>query len=334
MRITRDALLKLARDTVTKRLAPDSNVIAVFLVGSVLHEPAFLGSTTDIDLLVIYDGPPLREREVIKLSNEIHIDIFYEDTALYAQPRELRSDPWRGFTMWDPLLLHEKTKFFEYTQAIVRSQFDDPLNLLNRARAFANPARTAWNDMQFSDGDIPIADYLAALEKAVNAVAVLTGAPLPERRLLAEFPARAQAAGLDDLSSLLLTALGALQTNPDLLRGWLPAWEAAFSFVAENHLDARLHAARLGYYKGAIDEYLSGDFPLSALWPLLSTWVRAAGLVEFEAEHKANWTEVCSTLGLTPARIAARLDTLDQFLDAVEEKLEQIASENGLEPQM
>src|SRR3954463_4955118 len=100
MRITRDALLKIAKDTTEKTLAPNKNVTAVFLLGSMLSDNPFMGGTTDVDLLVIYNGEPPDTQELIKLSNDFHVDIRYESASLYAQPRELRGDPWRGHAMW------------------------------------------------------------------------------------------------------------------------------------------------------------------------------------------------------------------------------------------
>jgi hypothetical protein len=329
MRTTRDALLKIARDTAEKAFIPNPNITAAFLVGSMLSENPFMGSTADIDLLVIYNGIPPREREIIKLSNDIHLDIRYESAELYAQPRELRGDPWRGYNMWDPLLLHQKARFFEYTQSIVRSQFDEPANRLKRAYAFSAPARTAWTEMQLDPASAQPLKLLNAAADAANTVAVLSGAPIPERRLLAEFPARANKLENPELVKGLLDIIAA-QVTVDFVREWLPAWEAAFIAGGYKPVEARVHIARLGYYKAAIQTLLESDFPLAAVWPMLFTWALAAETGNLTSEHKRAWAKALAQLKLDSSGMTERLDALDHFLDILEETLEQIVAKNGL----
>ncbi len=329
MRVTRDTLLKLAKETVQKRFVPDRNVTAVFLVGSMRAENAFWGQAADIDLLIIYNGEPPREREILKLTNEIHLDLAFENSKHYAQPRDLRGDAWRGWALWDPTLLHEKGRFFEYTQAILRSQFDDPVNLLKRAYFFSAPARTAWTEMMLAPEDAEPLKYLSAVADAANAFAVLTGEPLSERRLFADFPARAQKLGNAELVKLLLGTLGG-QMNVDFIRAALPTWEAAFIAAAQKPLDLRIHPARLAYYKSALETLLAGDFPLAAGWPLLFTWALAADSDNLSPEQAAAWAETRATLGLDSAGMESRLQALDALLDVLEETLEQTASKYGV----
>lgn len=329
MRITRDALLKIAKDTAEKTFAPDRNATAVFLVGSMLSEDPFMGGSADVDLLVIYQGNPPAEREITKLSNDFHIDIRYEPAGLYAQPRELRGDPWRGHTMWNPTLLHQKGRFFEYTQSILRAQFDEPANVLKRAYAFSSPARTAWSAMQFDPKNVEPLALLTAATDAANAVAVLSGPPLPERRLLAEFPARAQNIENPDFVKSLLDVV-ARQINVDFVREWLPAWEEAFSSAGQAPLDMSLHIARFGYYKAAISTLLESDFPLAAAWPMIHTWARAAEAGNFTSEHSRAWNKVLALLGLDPVGMPERVEALDRYLDVLEETLEHTAASSGL----
>jgi len=320
MRITRDLLLKLCRETVEKRFKPDPAVTAVFLVGSVRPENATIAPVSDVDLLVIPQDEPLREREINKLSNEIHFDIRYEPASAYAQPRELRRDPWRGWTLWNPLLLHEKGRFFEYTQAILRAQFDDPANILARARALAEPAREGWTAMQFS-GAPALKDYLQALENAANAVAALSGLPLTTRTFLSSFRARAEAAGRPEWNETLLALSGARSIDAETLNAWIPAWETAFSRAQAN---PEFHPARLGYYKAGIQTPLMGAQPSAGLWPLLVSWA------QFADENDPAWQETRRALGLDAAGLALRLQGLDAYLDELEESLEAYAAHNGL----
>lgn len=329
MRIKRDLLIKLARDTVDKRFKTDPGVVAVFLVGSVLRDEPLLGGATDIDLLVITKNEPDIPREVAKLSNEIHIDILFEQEALYAKPRELRSDPWRGWTMWDPLLLHEKGKFFEYTQSSLRAQFEEPVNLLARAQAFSVPAREAWASMQLG-GEPTLAEYLPAVENAANALAVLTGFPLAERRFLLEFPQRAALAGHPELSDTLLAMIGGLDLTPETLRAWLPAWEDAFNQAAQSAFDTRIHSFRLAYYKQSLLSLLESEIPVSALWPMLQTWALAAESGSWDETHLQAWDAVLQTLGLDSQGLDLRLQGMDHYLDVLEELLDELSAQYGL----
>lgn len=314
MRITRDLLLKLCREMVEKRFAPDPNITAVFLVGSLREEKNPLPASTDIDLLVITKDEPLREREIVKLSPEIHYDIRFEAASLYAQPRELRRDPWRGWTMWDPLLLHEKGRFFEYTQAILRSQFDDPANILARARALAEPARQQWTELQFS-GAPSLTGYLTALENTANAVAALSGVPLTVRQVLAGFPARAEAAGRPEWAERLRALSGAASISAENLQTWLPAWQQMYQHQAQGE---EFHPARQAYFNSAIAAGLDG------LWPLLVSWNALA------EDNDPLWLEAKHSLGLDPEGLELRLNGLDTLLDELEESLEAYARLNSI----
>jgi len=314
MRITRDLLLKLCRETVEKRFQPDPNITAVFLTGSLRDENLPLRPITDIDLLVITKDAPLREREIVKLSAEVHFDLRFEPASLYAQPRELRRDPWRGWTMWDPLLLHEKGRFFEYTQAILRSQFDDPVNILARARALAEPARAAWTAMQLESAP-SLTNYPQALENTANAVAALSGVPLTVRRLLDDFPARAEAAGRPEWTEHLQALCGAASISAESLQQWLPAWRQTYQEQARAE---EFHPTRLAYFSSAIEAGIGG------LWPMLISWNALA-----EPNDPA-WMEAQRALGLDAAGLELRLNGLDALLDELEESLEAYARLNGV----
>ncbi len=330
MRITRDILLKQAKDFTDKRLAPDRNVTAAFLIGSLRPEETPLSPILDIDLLVIYNGEPPRTREIVKLSNEIHLDVMYENAKTYAQPRELRGDPWRGWQMWDPHLLHQKGRFFEYTQSIVRAQFDDPENILKRCRAFSVPARQAWSEMVFDPETASPLKILAAAGNAANALATLAGPPLPERSLFSNFPARAAALGLPEMTGkLLATITGSLDAN--LIRQALPAWEACFKAATRAPLDLRIHATRLEYYRNAIESQLKGEMPAAAFWPLLHTWALSMQSGMSSPAEQDAWEGFLRQIGLDPATAGERVEALDTFLDMLEETLEQAAAESGLE---
>ena len=330
MRFTHEALIKLTKETVEKRFAHDINVTAVFLIGSMRPDHVVVENAADVDLLVLHNGELPRDREIIKLSNEYHLDILYEPASLYAQARELRAEGWRGWIMWDPRLLYQKGRFFEYTQSVVRAQFEEPVNIIKRSHYFADPARAVWAEMQnYPENTRPLKVLMCAYQ-AANSLASLSGPPIPERKLLAELPERASRLELSEMTQTLFASVAG-NVSVETIRGWLPAWERAFMAAAKSPADLRLHPARLAYYKTAIEEQLSGNLPRAALWPMLLTWALAAENESFTDEETQTWNSVCAEAGLDAAGVPDRLQALDVFLDGMEEILDQLTQDNGLQ---
>ena len=201
---------------------------------------------------------------------------------------------------------------------MVRAQFDDPANVIKRARYFAEPARQAWSEMNFDIASASPLKLLTAAYQAANAVASLNGAPIPERRLLAEFPARAKSLEQDYLIQSLFSAI-AKNVSVETILHRLAGWEAAFQAAAQSPADLRLHSARLAYYKSAIESQLTSDLPRAALWPMLHTWALAAENGSFDDEQIRIWGGVCSEMGLDAVALPERLHSLDVFLDSLEE---------------
>jgi len=75
MRITREALMKVVRDTVTQRLRTDRSIVSIYLTGSLLEEEYLLGGAADIDLVIVHNDYPGPEREIVPLTDTVHLDI-------------------------------------------------------------------------------------------------------------------------------------------------------------------------------------------------------------------------------------------------------------------
>ena len=97
MRITRDFLLKIARDTAAQRKRSEPDLQAVFLMGSVLEEEPLLGGTTDIDLMLVHKYFAPIERETLPLTPELSLDIYHKTLDDYAHLRKLRQDALLGY---------------------------------------------------------------------------------------------------------------------------------------------------------------------------------------------------------------------------------------------
>ena len=331
MRITRSTLHKIAKDTVTQRVKTDSSIMAALLVGSTLAEDPFIGHTTDIDIVFVCINEPETARQIVKLTNEISLDLYFVESTAFEPPRKLRTDPLLGYVMYDSLPLFETQHFFEYTQAIVRAGFDDPVNVLARARKHSVPARELWMQLTLSGSSRPgdVLKYLKAVYHTANAVAGLNGPPLTDRRFLIEFEDRARIIGRPDLHAALLNLLGAPAISSGELLAILPAWATAYH-AAGDGADFTIHPDRIAYNRSALEAMLQGDKPLSALWLLIHTWAAAsASLPEYGPEY-VSWKTVFDRLGLVGDGFEEKIQALDRFLDATEELLDTISADNGL----
>jgi hypothetical protein len=331
MRITRETLIRIAKETAQKRALSDRGLVAVYMTGSLLTEDPFIGGSTDIDLVLIHAERPKLRREILPVTPEVHLDIIHACRSDYDNPKELRLHPTLGPELYNPLWLYETQHFLEFVQAAVRTRFHDPANVLARARRNSQEARQLWLGMQANlpAGPDGLIQYLLAVGLAADAIAILDGSPLTERRFLLQFPARAVAAGRPDLATRLPGLLGAPRADASTLGELLPEWEKAFTDAASR---PRVHESiappRLAYYKLAFTSMLAGQLPQAVVWPLIHTWTLAAQSQPL-ARH-AKWMAFCELLGLSEAAFDERMDELDHFLDEIEELLDGMATSQGL----
>lgn len=335
MRVTRDSLLRIAKETVQERAYNDPDIIAAYLTGSLRTPEPMLGGAADIDLVFVHKTPPLKSREFIKLTPDFHLDISRRAKDEFKSPRELRADPWLGYEMYDPVLLYEREKFFDFVQASLRAGFDfeQPPLTLQRCRTLLSHGRGNWMDIAEFDGQAgpkEIRKYMKSLFHAVNAVAELSGPPIWERRLLLDLPARAEAAQKPGMVAAVYGLLGANNIDAEKIKSWLADWKQALKLASETAgVDMRIHPARLNYYDKAAKALLESDTPLSALWLVLHTWTLSAAVMT--GDHLQFWQSAVSELGLLGDRFTEKVEGLDHFLDEIEIMLEEIAAANGLD---
>ena len=337
MRVTRESLIKIARETAQERAYNDKEIIAAYLTGSLANEELdpLLGGTADIDIIFIHKDEPKHRREFVKLTPDFHVDISHRAKVEFKRPRELRLDPWLGWEMYDPMLLYEREKFFEFVQAGLRAgfEFNAPAPALQRSRTLLAHGRGIWRDLlEIGDMVTPrdVVKYMKSLFHAVNAVAELSGPPLQERRLMLEFAERAETAQRPGMDAALLGLMGASELDPETMRSWLPDWKLAYESASESsRVDQRIHHDRMNYYEKAILAILESEKPRAALWPLLQTWSLAVDVLPDMASNA--WRSACGQLGLTAVGIEERVDALDHFLDEVEALLDDLSVQYGLE---
>ena len=323
MRITRDLLLNIAENTAKEKATGDPSIVGVYLYGSVLEgsEP-LLGGTADIDLVCIHENYD-RQREIIRLTEDVTLDIEHHDKASYQPPKELRLQPELGSMAFSAKPLHDPEHFIDFVQAAVRGMFWEHDNVLMRTSRLLQDARRAWlrfhnSPLEFSPEQV--ASYLQALEDSANAVVCLTGMPQGDRRFLLEFPARAEAVGQPGLYPGLLGLIGGGIEIAEAVPDWLPDWDADFMTINLGYeVPPALHKHRQAYYRRSFKDLLEGEHPEAVLWPFLRTWTEMALTMPSQAQ---SWRAVCEELGLIGAGFEGRLDGLDAYLDRLEELLE------------
>ena len=329
MRITRTQLIEAARREVERRAETDG-LAAAYLIGSIVHDQAVLGGAADIDLVLIHDHQPDSRREIVGLSDEVHLDIAHHHRDQYAQPRLLRLDPWLGPAIYDPLPLHDPQHLFEWAQASARGQFLRPDHRAARAGAFLQRARRLQAALDVERAWV--SSFGRAALSGANAIATLAGQPVAGRRLLPLLDAAAAEAGCPEAYGGLLRLLGAETRGPLDLAGWVAAWARAFDAGSGLTAESELLPERRGYYLHGFQAQLESAAPHAVLYTLLDTWDRilstlsAFGQAE---EHRSSWEAALTRLDLTAGDAAHRLAELEAYLDHLEAFLEEWGARYG-----
>ena len=337
MRVTRQSLIRIAKEKTQERVYNDRSIVAVYLTGSLVGQAdPILGGTADIDLVLVHDSQPSMTREIVRLTPDFSLDIRHRHASEFKAPRELRTDPALGWELYDPMLLYERENFFRFLQAGLRagSEFHAPASVLARCRSLEASARRGWIELTELGGQKvgagEVLRYLEAVGEAANSIAELSGGPLAERRLLSDFPARALVTGYPQFTANLFNLLGANQVDASALESWLEPWKAAFLAASErSNVDARIHAARMNYYEKAVRAFVDGETPLGGLWPLVLTWTLAVSVLD--DRFSGPWDGACHRLGLLGPPFTEHVADLDKYLDEVEVQLDEMAATNGLE---
>lgn len=328
MRVTRDILLNLARENVAKMTAKDRGIACVFIAGSLLNKDPFLGGITDIDLFCIHDRQVATTREIIRINADVHLDVAHYEQEFFMPARKLRTDPWLGSILArGPLMLQDSLHWFDFVRSTATSQFNHPENIAERVRTFLAPARLTWQalvDETIPQGIKRTEALLEVIRNAANAAAVMSGAPLPMRRLFIELPDRCTASGLTELAGNLVQSFTNESVTDENWGEWFIGWESAYDQLNEiGKAPVTLNLTRKNYYLKAI-KGLAEERPAAAVWTLLFTWTRMAALLpKADAPYKT-WQALTKQLTLDTRSIPGRLELLDTSLDSIEEALERL----------
>jgi hypothetical protein len=334
MRITKESILRLARDMAAIRANEDRSIVCIYLTGSMVTDDPFIGGSTDVDLFFVHAGEPVVSREVRYLNDDFTLDIAHIDQARFQQPRHLRANAWLGpFLCAKPKVLYDTQHWFEFTEASVAAQFYRPEYALERARPLAAAARQTWMKFHLNRLEptpVNVLAYLQALEKAANSLSLLSGPPLVMRRFFTVLPSRLEKAGktelLSDIQSFILP-----KTLTDIeWTQWVSAWEPVFQETAELvDTPASLSFPRKNYYVKAVNA-LSDESPASAAWVMLNCWTRSAAALDPLSTSLQAWQGACREFLNISDSFSPVMEKLDSLLDSIEETLDRFASENGL----
>jgi hypothetical protein len=358
MRITRAKLLDLALKE-TERRAANGDVISGYVIGSVAVGDSLVGGSGDVDLVLIHELEPGTSREIVPLSNDVHLDIHNHPKRLYAQPVELRHHPWQGPAMCEPAFLYDPSHFFEWAQAAVRGQFHRPDHVHARAVAFLARARRALG--QIGARQRWLAEYLSAVLETANAAASLAGFPPAGRRLGLQLRERLEAVSQFELFDRFQRLLGADRISKRVCSDWTALWTRAFdtasaeqaarrseqresyrasdgqhqlstnssSQVAEIAIDPEISLDRRSYFLAAFQSMIEDGNGEFILWPMLMSWERSMQSDRQPEEHRRHWSGVLETLRLSPKHASRRESELEQLQDHVEVVLETWAERVG-----
>jgi hypothetical protein len=334
MRITKEAMLRLARDTAAIHANQDRSIVCIYLTGSMVTEDPFIGGTTDIDLFFIHTKKPQITREVIYLGDDISLDIAHIEQSRFQQPRHLRADAWLGpFLCAKPRVLYDTQHWFEFTEASVAAQFYRPEYILERARPFSVSARQTWMDFHLAQPEITpqnVIRFLHCIENAGNAIALLSGTPLTQRRFLLDLPGRIEKLKRKDMTAQFENLLSQSNISDLDWTQWITKWEKSLHQAAASpECPSAMTTPRRNYFIKAVTA-LSEEHPSAASWLLMNTWTHAAILLPVVSPSLNDWQQSCVSFLQLNDTFESVWDRLDGLLDSVEETLDTYAADNGL----
>ena len=336
MRITREKLLRLSDSYVKQRVRKDRSVVCAYLTGSLLREYPFLNGTTDVDIIMIHSDLEQAYREVSMISEESTFDIYHYPQTYFANPRNLRTDPWIGSSMcYDPIVLFGKGHWYEFVLSSVESSFFLPENTMGRALVFNQEAHKYYSKLQRLANTgyecTYLFNYILCIENAVNSIACLSKRPLTMRRFLQDFSECCTDLDCPDLvkkAEELLHKDNAVEPYYDY---YSKAWNYYFDYFS-NYARADFYPEygkfRMSYYTKAVEAFWEAHLP-SALWIMMNTWTHIFSAMKMEQNEA--YHSFLSINGLSPAQAPERMEQIDKFLENIDDTIDNWGKSHGIE---
>jgi len=320
VRVTREKLIDLAREEAERRGQTD-DVLSGYLIGSVASGDPIIGGSADIDLVLIHRHKPDRNREIVPLSNDIHLDITHHSNDVYRSPPELRIEPWLGPSMCEPIFLYDPDHFFERAQAGVRGQFYQSDHTITRSMAFLDRARNAKPGINHDPAWVT--QYTHSALEAANALASLGGFPICGRKISILLQSRLLEQNYEELWFEFQNLLGFSTLQEELIADWITAWEVAFDAAAYH--DPMFNPVRKNYYLKSFLSFIDMGIAKEVLWCLITSWSSALQIlhdISEDYQYHSVWESALEHIMLSPDHRTHRVDELEDFLDHVEEILD------------
>src|SRR4026207_332038 len=99
MRVSRESLIRIAKETAQERAFNDRGIIAAYLTGSLVSKETdpMLGGTADIDVILVHADEPMHRREFINRTPDFHVERSLHARAEVKKPRFVHVGPVVGF---------------------------------------------------------------------------------------------------------------------------------------------------------------------------------------------------------------------------------------------
>lgn len=335
MRITRNLLHKLARDTVKQRKRSEPDLHAAYLIGSLLTEDPLLGGTTDIDLMLVHRYLAPAERETVALTPEISLDILHKTQDDYNQLRQLRQDPWMGYPLtYNHIVLFDTDHWLEFAQSSVTAEFHRSDNVLARVNALLSSARDRWRTMVFTPPPTHLEwldQFFDALRLGANAISGLIGPPLTTRRFMLTYNQRLETLGIPEVWAGFCGLLGCSGVEDGSNKDWLEAFEQDLIHVSESTTPPiHLSSCRQAYYVQGIRALAHNENPAFLIWPLLRIWLDIHLALPQSSPGSEAWQGLLETLKLTDEVSEEKTEALDAYLDNLEVLIEAWSNTYGI----
>ena len=259
--IDRELLLKVARGFAEERGRERATIVAGFLIGSVARSEPPLGDSTDLDICLIDNDPPLNYERFQRVSDTILIDCWYNHPNVYQDKPYLRGHALLGPSLYDAVPLYDPRHMFDLIQASVRGQFDVPENVYARARQAYRQAREHFDAIErYRAVPVPVPldrDELhhlhAIFEWASTAILMITFRSHTNRRQMMQFEAAASELERSDLYARAMEGLGFTEIVDDEIATMREQWHDIYNASNRFHSGlwdegADLHPTREYYY--------------------------------------------------------------------------------------
>jgi predicted nucleotidyltransferase len=327
--ITRERLIELARREAEKR-GERRGLLAAYLVGSVAAGDSLLGGTADVDVVMIHREPPLRDREIVSLSADVHLELFHYDRSRFSQPRDLRIDADLGPPLCRSVRLFDPDHFFDWVQAGACAQFDLPDQKLTRARRLLDRARRLRSSL--TPGPRAGASLLSAAFDGANAVMMLNDGPCSGRRLIPQLRKRFDQLGRLDLFRAVLALFDADQAASWDIQSWISEWARGYDRLIDRDSDPLRTPVRRDYYLRAFHELADSSEPEAIVPHLVLHWPQPVGAGESDDGKEPGddaYMDLLAETSLAPDQVTARQHDLETCLDQMELYLEDWAGQHG-----